>query len=206
MLKLLLPAALLLTTGCQTILRPRAVDAPNLAAAKVASDYQVYDLARVGVLPVTCHDATLEEREQLQEIVYNEFSQVVDYELVLLTEDDLAEVIASDPYLRGGYQGETVLGISERFNLDGLLVTIVSNRKAFPPQKLNVQADLVATETGMAIWHAAVSLQADRPDVRLGVEAFYGNGSPMSDDSWTGALLSPSRFARFGVWQLARTM
>lgn len=206
MLKLLLPAALLLTTGCQTILRPRAVDAPNLAAAKVASDYQVYDLARVGVLPVTCHDATLEEREQLQEIVYNEFSQVVDYELVLLTEDDLAEVIASDPYLRGGYQGETVLGISERFNLDGLLVTIVSNRKAFPPQKLNVQADLVATETGMEIWHAAVSLQADRPDVRLGVEAFYGNGSPMSDDSWTGALLSPSRFARFGVWQLARTM
>ena len=58
----------------------------------------------------------------------------------------------------------------------------------------------------MAIWHAAVSLQADRPDVRLGVEAYYGNGAPMSDDSWTGALLSPSRFARFGVWQLARTM
>jgi len=206
MLKLLLPITLLVTTGCQTILRPRAIDAPALAAAKVASDYQVYDLERVGVLPVVCKDATLEEREQLQEIVYNEFSQVVDYELVLLTVDDLAEVTASDPYLRGGYQGETVLGISERFNLDGLLVTIVSNRKAFPPQKLNVQADLVATETGMAIWHAAVSLQADRPDVRLGVEAYYGNGAPMSDDSWTGALLSPSRFARFGVWQLARTM
>lgn len=202
----LIGAATLCAASCQTILHPRAIEAPALASAKVASDYQTYHLKRVGVLPVDGGEISADESRELQHIVFNEFNELVDFELVMLSRGDLAEVVSSEPYLRGGYRGETVLGISKRFNLDGILVTTVSQRQSYPPQKLNMQADLVATETGMTIWHGAVTLQADRPEVRLGVEAYYGNGLPMSDDSWTSALLSPSRFARFGVWQLARTM
>lgn len=201
------PVLLALTlSACQTIVHPRAIDAPNLASAKVASDYQSYKLRRVGVMPVTCKDLSDDEALQLQEIVFNEFNEVVDFELVLLSDYDVSEIEKVNVNKVGNHRGKAVLEISRRFNLDGLLVTNVTQRKAFPPQKLNVQADLVATETGMAIWHSAVTLQADRADVRLGVEAFYGNGLPMSDDSWAGALLSPSRFARFGVWQMARTL
>lgn len=195
-----------LTGACQTLLPPRAIEAPQLATAKVAADFDSYHLGRVGVLPVRGTDMTPEEARAIQEVCFTEFSQRAGFELVLLTDADLAEVETSEPFLRGTYQPETVYDISHRFHLDGLLVGSVMHRQVFPPQKLNMQVDLVSTETGMTIWSSAIGLQADRPDVLLGVEAFYGNGLPVSDDSWGTALLSPSQFARFGVWQMARAL
>lgn len=198
--------SLAFATGCQGILRPRAIDAPELASAKSATDFSSYRLARVGVLPVAGSGLSPGESEELQQLCFSEFSEQANFELVLLSQDDLEEVEASEPYLFGVYQPETVLGISRRYKLDGLLVGSVSRRQSHPPLKLNMHIDLVASETGMTIWSASVALQADRPDVRMGVEAFYGNGQPLSDDSWAGALLSPSRFARFGIWQMARVL
>lgn len=202
----LVVAASICLSSCQTILHPRAIEAPDLAAAKHAADFDTYHLGRVGVLPTGGGELSYEESIDLQTICFNEFNQVAGFELVMLTNDDLAEVEISDPYRRGFYKGETVLDISRRFNLDGLLVGSVSQRQNYPPQKLNMQVDLVASETGMTIWSSSIALQADRPVVERGVEAFYGNGQPISDDSWAGALLSPSKFARFGMWQMARRL
>ena len=195
-----------LGSGCQTIIHPRAIQAPELASSKAAADFRSYHLGRVGLLPVSGMELTPAEAVELQELCYSEFSERTGFELVLLTQADLAEVVASEPYLRGVYRPETVLDISRRFLLDGMLVPSVSHRQNYPPQKLNMHVDLVASETGMTIWSSSVALQADRPDVVKGVEAFYGNGLPMSDDSWATALLSPSQFARFGIWQMARAL
>lgn len=196
----------LLMSSCQTIIHPRAIEAPQLAVAKSAADFHSYRISRVGLLPVTGSELHPEEAVELQEIFYTEFSESASFELVQLDLADLAEVTESEPYLRGAYRPETVLEISKRFRLDALLVPSVTHRQSFPPQKLNMHLDLVAAETGMTIWSSAVALQADRPDVVKGIEALYGNGLPMSDDSWATALLSPSQFARFGVWQMARAL
>lgn len=202
----LLLAGATLATSCQTIIHPRAIEAPDLAVSKAAADFGSYRISRVGLLPVSGTALSPEEAVELQEIFYSEFSERARFELVLLDLADLAEVTTSEPYLRGVYRPETVLDISRRFGLDGLLVASVSHRQEFPPQKLNMHLDLVAAETGMTIWTSTVALQADRPDVVKGLEAFFGNGLPMSDDSWATALLSPSQFARFGVWQMARAL
>lgn len=209
-MKLPLATSLLLVAGlssaCQVLAPTRSIEAPALASAKAASDFQSYRLGRVGVLPVGGGGMSADEARAIQEICFTEFSERAGFELVLLSVADLEEVQISEPFRRGFYQPETVLGISRRYKLDGLLVSTVSHRQVFPPQKLNMQVDLVSSDTGMTIWSSAIALQADRAEVRLGVEAFYGNGLPVTDDSWGTALLSPSQFTRFGVWQMARAL
>jgi len=199
-------AACGLASSCQAIIGARAIDAPELASAKRAADFASYHIGRVGILPVTGSTLSAEDSAELQALCFSEFSELGGFELVLLTATDLAEIESSEPYRLGVYQPETILGISSRYRLDALLVASVSRRQIYPPQKLNMHMDLVASETGMTIWSSAVALQADRPDVRLGLEAFYGNGLSKTDDSWASALLSPGQFARFGIWQLARAL
>ena len=204
-MRLALPllAAVALASSCQSIVRPRDMALPELARAKVASDFHTYDLRRIGILPPEGADLNSETVRVLQDQLFGEFASEVPFEVVLLTPEDLAEIRLSDPYQRGVYKAETVVGISRRFNLDGMLVGTVLARQDYPPLRLDLHMDLVAAETGMAIWSSTVGLRSDRPDVQAGLEAYYGNGLPSTDDSWATSMLSPSQFSRFAAHQLA---
>ncbi|MDF1800005.1 MAG: hypothetical protein P1V81_12575 [Planctomycetota bacterium] len=199
-------AALALSSACQTIVHPRDLPMPELARAKSASDIGTYRLHRVGILPPVGDNLPPAEAQDLQELLFGEFSATAPFEVVLLRAEDLAEIDLSDPYRRGVYKAETIVGISRRYKLDGMLVGTVLSRQDYPPLRLDMHIDLVAAETGMAIWTAAVGLRGDRPEVRQGLEAYYGNGLANTDDSWATALLSPTQFSRFAANQLARTL
>lgn len=204
-LALFLAAAATLAS-CQSLVRPRELPVPELARAKAASDYDTYRLQRIGILPPSGADLTPADARELQDVLFGEFGHEAAFEVVLLTAADLAEIDLSDPYRHGVYKPETVVGISRRFRLDGMLVGTVLARQDYPPLRLDMHMDLVAAETGMAIWSATVGLRSDRQEVQAGLEAFYGNGMPHTDDSWATALLSPSQFSRFAANQLARAL
>ncbi len=195
-----------LAAGCQSIVHPRDMPQAELARAKVASDFHTYRLRRVGILPPAGEDMAPATARALQEALFGEFSATAPFEIVLLAADDLAEIQLSDPYQRGVYKPETIVGISRRFHLDGMLVGTVLARQDYPPLRLDMHMDLVAAETGMAIWSSTIGLQSDRAPVQAGLEAYYGNGLPNTDDSWATALISPSQFSRFGANQLAATL
>lgn len=203
-MRLLVLLPLLAVLGaCQTIVHPRNLPMPELARAKVATDIGTYRLQRIGILPPSGAGMTDHAAAELQQVLFGEFTLEAPFEVVLLSQADLAEIDLSDPYQRGVYQAETVIGISRRYNLDGMLVPTVLARQTYPPLRLDMHMDLVAAETGMAIWTAAVGLHGDRPDVQAGLEAFFGNGMAHTDDSWASSLLSPSQFSRFAANQLA---
>ncbi len=145
----------------------------------------------------------------LQATFYSELSRSTDFEIVMLDKDDLAEVPSSDPVRRGWYNTRTILGISERFKLDGLLIGTVTDLQTFHPQRLSVQFDLVSAETGLTLWSSTLHLDAGDEIVREGLQAFYSFGegeSTGNDEPWELALLSPRRFARFAAWQVARLL
>ena len=85
----------------------------------------------------------------------------------------------------------------------------LADAQFFAPQRLAVQLDLVACETGAAVWSGAVHLDAADADVRDSLMIWASNpsasdyrGSEPSDL----ALLSPRRFARFAAWQLSQLL
>ncbi len=177
--------------------------------ARVVQDFSSYQLERVGLIPVSGEQITPEQEAVLQATFYSELSRSTSFEIVVLDKDDLAEVPISDPVRRGWYNTRTILGVSERFNLDGLLIGTVTDLQTFHPQRISVQFDLVSAETGLTLWSSSLHLDAGDQRVREGLQTFYSFGagdSAASGEPWELSLLSPRRFARFAAWQIARLL
>ena len=201
-MKTLLALGLLFLAACAS---PR-LQIERLATARVAPDFATYSLHRVGLVPLLGHTLDAEHTEALQGVFFSEFSRQTHFEIVPLDWRDLEEVQQSDPYVRGHYRPETVIDLARRFRLDGVLVGTITNCQFYTPQQLSLQFELVATETGSAIWSASVHLDSSSERVVEAVHAYYQASEPTKTadgDGWELALLSPRLFAQFAAWQIA---
>ena len=195
-------AASALLWSCLAV--PQQVD--HLATAQVASDFDTYSLGRVGLIPFAGLGMNNDQASAFQQAFFAEFSGNTPYEVVPLKPTDLAEVARSEPYRRGLYRTRTIIDIVRRFQLDGLLIGTVTSWHPFSPQRLSVQVDLVAAETGMVIWSSSVHLDASDKAVRDNLRAWYDTHPGEPGETWELALLSPRRFIRFAAWQMARLL
>ena len=187
-----------LTGGCVMARHPTM---PSLANAIVSSDFESYSLRRIGLLPFSGRELDAEQALELQHALHSELAQSTPYEIVLLDANDLAELEASDAHRRGWYKPRTIIGLSQRYSLDGILFGTVTQERFFPPQLLSLQTDLVSAETGLVIWSGSVNLDASDQRVLDGLKVYYGN--EQDEEDWRVALLSPERFARFAAFQIA---
>jgi len=180
----------------------------SLARASQARDFGTYRLRRVGLLPFESEELAASHARALQDALLAELSREARWEVVALTPTDLAEVEECEPYRRGAYHPRSILELSRRFQLDGLFVGTLTRLEPSPPQSLGVQLDLVATETGLVIWSSSVQLDSSEERVRQRVERFEAAqaGEESASEGAQLTLLSPSRFARFAAYELARTL
>jgi hypothetical protein len=198
--------ALLLASACIT---SRPLVMPELALVQRAEDFHTYPLRRVGIMPFSGAALDADAALELQEALFQEIAVLAPYELVKLDARDLAEVEESEPFRRGYYRAGTIIAVSRRYDLDAIVFGSVAQQRFYPPQSLSMQVDMVAAETGLVVWSAAVHLDASDPRVREGIERFFG-GLEQSDETTVRArdvaLLSPERFARFAAYQVASTL
>jgi len=200
--------ALLCLLACATL--GCAIGDPSrasLARAEADSDFESYKMRRVGLVPFAGRTLDREHGHTLQAAFLHEFAKNGTFEVVMLDEQALAEVEHSEPYRRGRLKPRTVLELSERFSLDGILMGTVTHMNAYPPQVLGVELDLVSTETGLPIWSSRLQIDASDVRVREGLLAHARkqeqSGNP---DGGSLALISPTRFARFAASEVARTL
>lgn len=202
------------TTGLIALLIASAVgcaapgEAPPLASAHSAPDFDTYELRRVGLLPLLGRDLIPEHTAALQDALTQELSRVAPYEIVELRERDVAEVVESEPHRRGWYSPKTILELSRRYRLDGLLVGTVTQHQSFPPLAIGMDFELVSTETGLVIWSSSVSLDASDARVRQSIERYQLERAPGAElrEATQLMLLSPERFGRFAAHELSRVL
>jgi hypothetical protein len=178
----------------------------HLATGSIASDFDTYELRRVGILPPIGRGFDVRQSTALQGILFTEFSQQAPYEFVPMHEWDLEEIDHEESYVRGRFEPAMVIELARRFQFDAMLVCTVVDARTHDPQRLSLAVDLVASETGAAIWSASVQLDASNDRTRRSLRAFYDRSEAMSTEhgaGWELALDSPSLFAQFACWQLA---
>ena len=205
-MKRLIALGLLALPSCG-LLEDQRVD--HLATAQVTSDFATYDLHRVGLMPFSGRDLDVDHAQTLQSAFFTEFSLQTPFEVVPLNRRDLEEVRRTEAYVRGRYESAMVIDLARRFRFDAVLVGTVVDCQVFSPQRLSVQVDLVATETGGTIWSSAVQLDATSPRVREALEAYYRSSDAVETEDgqgWELALLSPRLFAQFAAWQVAKML
>jgi hypothetical protein len=193
-----------LCAGLGSCVMTRA-DVGNLAQASVASDFHSYGLKRVGLLPFQGEGLDIDSARELQAAFATELSAGSDLEIVPLASADLEEVAKSEPFRRGSIKPATVLALARRYRLDGLFAGTVTEVRGYAPQRLCVDLDLVASETGVAIWSASAHLDASDERVRLGLEQWIrkSHGGTNANEGLEIYLMSPRRFAQFAAAQIA---
>jgi hypothetical protein len=204
--KRILLLGLLALGGCSSLVQNRI---EHFATGQIASDFNTYSVRRVGLLPVIGRSMDQEHAELLQSAFFVELSKETNFDIVPLTERDLEEIDHTESYVRGAYEPEMVIALARRFRFDGMFVGTVVDYQFYTPQKISVELELVATETGAAIWTSEVHLDSSVPRVRKSLEAFYqegGAGETESGDGWRLALISPRLFAQFAAWQVAQLL
>ncbi|MFT5291106.1 MAG: hypothetical protein ACI8QS_002247 [Planctomycetota bacterium] len=189
-----------LASGCNMT---RQLQMPVLAHAEVATDFDTYALRRVGLMPVAGLESNRALAQSFRQALQAELSRSAPYELVILTDAQLEAVEDSEPHLKGAYRPRTILALTQRYNLGGLLFPTITQQRDYPPQELGIVLDLVAAETGLAVWSGRLQIDANDPAVVMGLKVYYGVGSKEAPHPWELALLSPERFSRFAAYQLA---
>jgi len=174
----------------------------NLASARVVSDFDSYTLRRIGLMPISGMDPTLAESRELATTLAAEFAAVTGMEVVVLSPSDLSEVKGLEPHTRGEFNMRTIIEVGKRHRLDALLVATLTERNVFPPQRIGLQMDFVATETGMSLWFGNLAADAS---TKLTQQAVYDwTHNHFSDEHFDDGvvLISPKRFFRFACAQL----
>ncbi|MBL6721916.1 MAG: hypothetical protein ISQ08_10965 [Planctomycetes bacterium] len=206
----LLAAALALSTAMglgSCVLTTATADQAPLAQPQVVVDFDSYGLRRVGVVPVIGHEYGEQTNDAIQDALRAEFAARGRFEVVVLDTEDLSRLEPMRAWSRGWYRPRTILELSRRHRLDGLLIGTVTDRQAHPPQRLGLTLDLVASQTGQTIWSSSVSLDASEERTRRSVEDWAERAvGDVTEASWETLLLSPRRFARFAARELARTL
>lgn len=202
----LAPFALCALAGCQSL--PSGQMPPSLARTRIASDYPTYSLRRVGLLPFSGAGLDPARAQELQSAFCFELTRRAPYEVVVLDSQQLAEIDPSRPYERGVYSTRTVLETARRFRLDGLLVGTVTHMQSYAPQTLGMQLELVAAETGLVIWSAAVDLDTADAPVRRSIDTYQSLRRDESGEQGDVevVLLSPASLMRFAAGEVARTL
>ncbi|MDZ4772270.1 MAG: hypothetical protein SGI72_03955 [Planctomycetota bacterium] len=199
-MKLVTMLALVALCACTTV--QKSVE--PLAVVRLAADRDLYELRRVGILPIESKDMRLEDQQSLQASLASRLSAEMHAEVIVLTRGEAAEIPSNDAYLTGRIDPEAVLGLARRFNLDGLVTTNVTERRTYAPQRLGLEVELTACDTGLPIWGASLRLDAAQERTQNSLRAWFEKerGATDTNESVDLYLLSPQRFAEFAAAQV----
>lgn len=192
--------SLVVLSACSTI--QKSVE--PLAVVRLAADRDLYELRRVGILPIESTDMRLEDQRALQASLASRLSAEMHAEVIVLSRGEAAEIPSNDAYLTGRIDPESVLGLARRFNLDGLVTATVTERRTYAPQRLGLEVELTACDTGLPIWGASLRLDAAQKRTLDALRAWFDKerGASGTNESVDLYLLSPQRFAEFATAQV----
>lgn len=188
--------------GCGTL---PTKEVPVLSTGRITSDFASYSIRRVGLLPIQSDEVEIAGDEALEQAFHAELVASTGYEVIVLSQHDLMELPALQPFRRGSYSAETLLELRRRFLLDAVAVGVMSNRRVVPPQRIGLQLDLISCETGATLWSSHVLLNAADVGTREALEA-WAQQHTNSIDGAELVLLSPRQFARFAAWQVMQLL
>jgi hypothetical protein len=191
----------LVLSSCETV--HKSIE--PLAVVRLAPDRELYVLRRVGILPIVARDMRREDALALQSALAIRLSERIHAEVIVLTQGEAAEIPTNDAYLSGRIDPGSVLAFARRFNLDGLVTSNVTDRRTYAPQRLGLEVELTACDSGLPIWSASVRLDAAQERTRESLCAWFERerGAVGTNETADLYLLSPQRFAEFAAAQVA---
>lgn len=170
------------------------------------------DLQRVVLMPVTVATpelATLDQRNQLAQILEEELRKTHRFEVVRATREELRRGFGKDAFSASeSLPADLLTRIQSAHSADGVLFIQISSYRAFPPVSIGWELRLVTADQGRTLWSLDETFDASQPEVaraaRDHFRSHHTGAAELADPQ--ADLRSPSRFCRYTAQAAWKTL
>ena len=194
----------LCTVSCSWF--PRAPQ-PKKVDAYFADARDISSVRRIMVLPFGEAPGVAADLERIYGAFHDELSKLQLFEIVPLPTGAQEDVLINQTLHRGRVSTRALVSLSERYNLDGIMMGTVTSYRAYVQPHLGMRVQLISIHSGTIVWAAEglydVSDARTMEDLR-----HYYLTSQTSEATRHGVeiyLISPTKFASYVSHRLVET-
>lgn len=170
------------------------------------------DLQRVVLMPVTIASpdlATLDQRNQLAQILEEELRKTHRFEVVRATREELRRGFGKDAFsATESLPPDLLTRIQAAHSADGVLFVQIASYRPFPPVAIGWELRLVTADQGRTLWSIDETFDASQAEVARSArdyfKAHHTGASELADPQ--ADLRSPSRFCRYTATTALQTL
>ena len=161
------------------------------------------DLQRVVLMPVTVASpelATLDQRNQLAQVLEEELRKTHRFEVVRATREELRRGFGKDAFSAGeSLPPDLLTRIQSAHSADGVMFVQISSYRPYPPVAIGWELRLVTADQGRTLWSFDETFDASQAEIARSArdyfKAHHTGASELADPQ--ADLRSPIRFCRY---------
>lgn len=172
------------------------------------SDPRDFDtVRRVMVLPFDRSPGINVGVEGIREAFISELSKLQRFEVMPLPDRASEHAAIHASVLRGRLSTDALVALSERYQVDGVLIASVTSYRAYPPMNLGLRVQLVSLHSGRTVWAAEGHYDANDARVIEDIEHYSHSfvAEEASMHGWEINLISPRKFTGFVTHRIVAT-
>ena len=193
----------LLSAGC-LLPRPPETRAINNYLADARDLASVH---RIMVLPFATSAGVVADNENIRDIYVNELQKLRRFEIVPLPKsahevDDLYSSMRA-----GRMSTDAIIGLCERYRLDGVLVGTVTAWRAYTPPQLGMRTSLVSVHSGSIVWKVDAIYDANDRSTVNDLRHYHDRVQTQDGNlhGWELNTIAPTRFTAYVAHRLVGT-
>lgn len=195
---------LLLAALCQACTSPPRPVPTNHFKADPAD---LATVRRVMVLPFSQPSGRGADGMQIRDVFLQELTKLQRFEVVPLPESASEHAEIHRDLTRGKLSTNALVALSERYNIDGVLIGTVTAYRPYPPMRLGMRTRIVSLHSGQTVWAAEGLYDANDArtveDLRHYAATFAT--AEASLHGWELNMIAPTKYAAYVAHRLAAT-
>ena len=177
---------------------------PKRVNAYLADDRDISSVRRIMVLPFWEAPGVRADLGRIHNAFHDELTKLQRFEIVPLPPDAREDDLINSTLHRGKISTGSLVSLSERYHLDGIMVGTVTSYRPYSPPHLGMRVQLISIHTGDTVWAAEGLYDASDARTVEDLEHYYQT-SQATDETGHGVELywiSPSKFASYVSYRL----
>lgn len=172
---------------------------PKRVNAYLADSRDMSSVRRIMVLPFAESPGVSADLDRVREAFISELLKIQRFEIVSMPRGAREEEVINRSLARGRLSTSALVSLSDRYNLDGVMMGTVTSYRAYTPPHLGMQIQLISIHSGETVW-AAEGLY-DASDARTVEDLNHYFMSSRADDETGHGVeiywISPTKFASY---------
>ena len=177
---------------------------PQRVNAYLANVRDISSVRRIMVLPFMEAPGVTAEVDRVREAFIGELAKLHRFEIVPVPAGAREDGLINRGLARGRISTAALVSLSDRYNLDGVMLGTVTSYRAYMPPHLGMQVQLISIHSGSTIWAAEGYYDVSDARTVEDLQHYFQTSRPRDETRHGMEIywISPSKFASYVSYRL----